>query len=165
MSVAIEGLVYCWKKNLDYAPKLVSDLTEEQMAWQPNQSGLPANHAAWVLSHLNVYIPIIESLIQGQAFDDPKPHKFGMTSKPERDRSLYASKQELVDTFVAGHHNVLRLLEGASDAILEQEVALARWKELMPKVGIALPYLMLNHENNHLGQLSAWRRVQGLPSV
>jgi hypothetical protein len=42
---------------------------------------------------------------------------------------------------------------------------LPRWKEIMPTVGIALPYLLLVHENQHLGQLSAWRRVLGLPAV
>jgi hypothetical protein len=35
----------------------------------------------------------------------------------------------------------------------------------MPQVGIVLPYLMLVHENTHLGQVSAWRRILGLPPV
>ncbi len=165
MSIAIEGLLFGWKKNLDYGPKLVADLTEEQMVLQPNADAAPANHAAWVFSHLNVYLPVIEALIQGKEFDDPKQHKFGMLSKPESDRSIYASKQQLVDEFVAGHQRVISLLDGADDSVLEQEVMLPRWKEVMSKAGYALPYLMLNHENIHLGQLSAWRRVQGMPSV
>ena len=31
MSIAIEGLVYGFRKNMDYATKLVADLTDEQM--------------------------------------------------------------------------------------------------------------------------------------
>jgi len=52
-----------------------------------------------------------------------------------------------------------------SSDLLDQAVVLERWQQFMPTAGIALPYLMLVHENTHFGQLSAWRRVQGLPSV
>jgi hypothetical protein len=166
MSYAIEGLIYCYRKNLDYGPKLVSDLTADQMVAQP-VSGLaiPANHPAWIFSHLNVYLPIIEAMIQGQTFADPKDHPFAMQRRPQNDSALYASREEWVDTLVEGHQNVIRLLSAADDSLLGQPVSLARWQPIMPNLGIALPYLMLNHENSHLGQLSTWRRVQGLPPV
>ena len=35
----------------------------------------------------------------------------------------------------------------------------------MPKIGIWLNYLMTLHESTHLGQVSVWRRVQGMPAV
>ena len=38
MSPIIEGLLFCWKKNTDYAPKLVADLSDEQMLLQPAPS-------------------------------------------------------------------------------------------------------------------------------
>ena len=165
MSVAIDGLLFGWKKNLDYAQKLVADLSEEQMAQQPVKEGPAANHPAWVLSHLNAYLPVLRDLISGNDFEDPKGHPFGMQSKPESDRSIYASKDELVNEYVSGHEDIASLLKAAGDAALEKSVNLERWSSVMPKVGIALPYLMLVHENIHLGQLSAWRRVQGMPSV
>jgi hypothetical protein len=166
MSHAIDGLVFAWRKNMDYAPKLVADLSEEQMVAQPaSDPNAPSNHPAWVLSHLNVYVPIIESLIKGEAFADPKEHEFGMQSRPLADRSAYASKQALIDEFSAGHERVLKLLADADDSVLGHAVKLPRWESIMPTSGIALPYLMLNHENGHLGQVSAWRRIQGLPSV
>lgn len=165
-SPVIEGFLFAWKKNQDYAPKLVADLSEEQMIAQPaTDPAAPSNHPAWVLSHLNVYLPIIASIIKGELFEDPKSHPFGMQSKPEASRDVYAAKQELVDQFVAGHNNISELLGNADDSVLNQPVMLPRWKEVMPSAAIALPYLMLNHENGHLGQISAWRRIQGLPSV
>lgn len=165
MSAVIDGYLFAWKKNQDYGPKLVADLTEEQMALQPVADGAPANHPAWVFSHLNAYLPVIEGLILGKEFDDPKQHRFGMLSRPEADRSIYAAKDELVDEFVKGHQRVAEILADCDDSIFEQAVQLPRWKDVMPTVGIALPYVMLNHENMHLGQLSAWRRIQGMPSV
>ena len=165
-SPIIEGLLFAWKKNQDYASKLVDDLTAEQMVAQPAADpNAPANHPAWVLSHLNVYLPIICSVIKGEAFEDPKTHKFGMLSKPVADAGVYAAKEQLVEVFIQGHEQVAELLGNADDSVFAQDVLLPRWKEIMPTAGITLPYLMLNHENGHLGQISAWRRIQGMPSV
>lgn len=166
MSTAIAGLLFGWQKNAEYGPKLVADLTDEQLVLQPapaNQA--PANHPAWVFSHLNAYLPVIEAIIAGNEFEDPKQHAFGMLSKPQADRSLYPAKEELVTAFTTGHERIAKLLQSADDSILEQAIQLPRWQSVMPTAGIALPYLMLNHENMHLGQLSTWRRVQGMPGV
>lgn len=166
MSIALQGLVYSYKKNLDYGAKLVADLSNDDMLRQP-AAGLPApmNHPAWIFSHLNVYVPIIECLIRGQSFPDPKGHRYGMQSRPLDDASEYAPKDQLIGEFVDGHQRIIDLLEKSEDSILSKPVSLERWQPVMPLVGIALPYLMFFHENGHLGQISAWRRVLGLPSV
>ena len=166
MSTLIEGLLFSWQKNKDYGQRLVTDLSEEQMVVQPNPGARSVmNHPAWVFSHLNAYHPVIVSIIKGESFEDPAQHRFGMKSKPEADRSIYASKDELVQAYVQGHDDVTAALTGATDAVFDHTIDLPRWKPVLPNAGIALPYLMLLHENTHLGQLSAWRRVQGLPSV
>jgi len=166
MSTAIDGLLFSWQKNIDYGPKLVADLDDAQMVLQPVlANGAPSNHPAWVFSHLNLYLPVVVAIIEGKEFEDPKGHPFGMLSTPQSDRNLYPTKQELVETFVVGHERIAQLLRDADDTVLERPINLPRWKQVMPKAGIALPYIMLNHENVHLGQLSAWRRIQGMPSV
>lgn len=166
MQAIVDGLILAWEKNSEYAERLVADLSAEQMIAQPAPEGkAPSNHPAWILSHLNVYHPIIGSLIEGEKFEDPKGNQFGMDSKPQADGSIYASKDELISTFVAGHKSVTEKLKNASPDFFENEVMLERWKSSFPKAGYALPYLMLLHENLHLGQLSAWRRIQGMPSV
>lgn len=162
MSTMIEGLLYGWKKNLDYGTKLVADLSDAQMVSQPAPG---TNHPAWILAHLEAYHPVIVSLIRGETFDDPKEHRFGMLSKPEPDADVYPAKDELQAAWVKGHNDVAEALAGQGEVALERSMKLERWKTIMPKSGIALPYLMLVHENTHLGQLSAWRRVQGLPAV
>ena len=162
----VNGLLYCWDKNKQYGPKLVADLNEEQMVFQPAPEGkAPSNHPAWVFSHLNVYLPVMQALIKGDEFEDPREHTFGMLSKPEGDIAIYASKEELITTFVEGHVQVAQLLAEANDDVFAQPVRLERWAPIMPTVGVALPYLMLNHENQHFGQISAWRRIQGMPNV
>ena len=166
MSSIIDGLRFSFRKNLDYGQRLVADLSEDQMCQQPcPPDRQPANHPAWALCHLNVYLPVIQGLIKGEEFEDPKPHRFGMDSRPELDRSIYPSREEIVRTFVDGHEEIDRLLAAVGPEILEQPVRLPRWQNLMPTAAHALPYLMLVHENIHLGQISAWRRIQGMASV
>ena len=166
MSAIVDGLLFSWKKNSDYAARLVSDLSDEQMMLQPAPEGKsPANHPAWIFSHLNIYLPVITSIIKGETFEDPKSNRFGMDSKPEADSAIYAGKDTLINEFVSEHEAIAKLLENAGPECLENEIVLERWKALFPTAAVALPYLMLLHENLHLGQLSAWRRIQGMPSV
>ena len=163
---AIDGYLFAWNKNRAYGAKLISDLDDAQMTLQIAPDGkAAANHPAWIYSHLNLYFDVIEGVIKNEPYEDPKVHKFGMDSKPVSDPSVYASKEQLAADFDSGHERIAKLLEGVGDEVLDNKIALARWQPVMPTASIVLPYLMLNHENNHLGQLSAWRRIQGLPSV
>ncbi len=158
----IEGLRYGFGKNLDYGSRLLKDLSGPQMVEQPAPG---MNHPAWTFSHMNLYHPIMILLLEGKTFQDPKLHPFGMESKPSSNRSEYPSKDALVAAFVQGHETVLSALEKCDPSALETEVTLERWKATMPKVGVCLSYLMLVHENIHLGQISAWRRAMKLPMV
>jgi hypothetical protein len=155
----VESLLVGWEKNLGYAQRLVGDLTERQMIHQPSPG---MNHPAWVFSHLNAYHPVLAGMLRGEAFEDPKNHPFGMNSAPAADASLYAKKEALLKSFVSGHERVAEALKGAD---LGAAMPLERWRKPFPTVAAALGYLMLVHESTHLGQISAWRRVQGLASV
>ncbi|MEM9752107.1 MAG: DinB family protein [Planctomycetota bacterium] len=162
----LDSLLIEWNLNTDYAAKLVADLTPEQMVHQPGTDAGPGlNHPAWVLSHLHAYHPVIVALLQGESFEDPKHHKFGMLSKPEPDASVYPAKDELVSAYAAGRASVVEALLEVSAETLEAPMPLERWVGKFPRRGSILPYLMAHHESLHLGQLSAWRRVQGLPAV
>ena len=161
-STMVDALLFCWGKNRDYGERLVADLSAEQMVAMPAAG---ANHAAWILCHLNVYFPVLMGLLQKQPFDDPKQHRFGMLSKPIADQAEYPEKAALIAEFTDGHEQVAAALSAADESVFEAPQSLERWQANMPKAGISIHYLMLLHENLHLGQLSAWRRMQGLPSV
>lgn len=162
MSVMIDALLLGWGRNLDYAKRLLGDVAADRMAYQP---AVNMNHPAWVFSHLNLYHPVMAAMILGKPFEDPKGHKFGMQSKCMPDASLYASKATLLAEFERGHNDVAEALRIGGQAALDADTPLERWRAAMPKVGVVLGYLMLVHESTHLGQLSVWRRVQGMPSV
>lgn len=162
MSVMIEGLLLGWNRNLDYAKRLLSDVPEDRMAYQPVVN---MNHPAWVFSHMNLYHSVMAAMILGKPFEDPKGHKFGMQSKCQPDASIYAPKVALITDYERGHNDVADALRTGGQEALERETPLERWRSAMPKIGIVMPYIMLVHESTHLGQVSVWRRAQGMPSV
>lgn len=162
----LDALKVEWDLNTEYVAALVADLTDEQMTYQPGtDAGVGLNHPAWLLSHLHAYHPVIVALLNGNTFEDPKQHRFGMLSKPEADASVYAPKDELVAAYAEGRQQVVEALASATVETLQDPMPLERWTKKFPQRGSILPYLMAHHESLHLGQLSAWRRVQGLPSV
>lgn len=162
MSVWIDGLLLGWNRNLDYAKRLLADVPEDRMIYQP---AVNMNHPAWIFSHLNLYHPVITAMLTGHEVTDPKGHKFGMQSKPQCDASLYAGKTELIGEYERGHNAVVDALRTDGEGVLARATPLERWRDAMPQIGVALPYLMLVHESTHLGQVSVWRRIQGMPSV
>ncbi|MCX5659030.1 MAG: DinB family protein [Planctomycetota bacterium] len=162
MSVMIDAILLGWDRNLDYTKRLLADVPQDRMAYQP---AVNMNHPAWILSHLNLYHACMTGMLLGKPFEDPKEHKFGMKSKPVADASAYLSKAELLSDFERGHADVAAALRSAGQSRLEAATPLERWRTAMPQVGIVLNYLMILHESTHLGQFSVWRRVQGMPSV
>lgn len=162
MSVMIDAMLLAWDRNLDYTKRLLADVPQDRMAYQP---AVNMNHPSWILSHLNLYHSVMTAMLLNRPFEDPKDHKFGMKSKPAADASLYLPKVELLGDYERGHVDVAAALRSAGQARLEATTPLERWRTAMPQVGIVLNYLMVLHESVHLGQFSVWRRVQGMPSV
>lgn len=161
----IDQLLHVQKLNLKYLHNLVADLTDEQMAASPTSVVL--NHPAWILGHLLSGAAFLTGLIGGKAPAVPENYEalFGMKSKPSRDRSIYPSKAELVKALDAQY---------AAAAAAVKAFPQARWSEPFPKeayrgfwptLGDCITYMLTAHDAGHLGQLSAWRRGMGLPSV
>ena len=162
MHILLQSIKFAWQKNQGYGERLLGDLTDEQIILQP---GNGVNHPAWIMSHLNLYHPIILATLKGETFEDPKGKTYGLGSKPEPDSKQYPSREELLANWTRGHEEATAAMETFDSSTLENPTSLERWKDTMGTVGTQLGYLMQTHESLHLGQLSAWRRVQGLPSV
>ncbi len=162
MQQIIDAMLDLWEKDREYGLALTAGLSDADFVDQPRPG---MNHPAWVLSHLNLYHQPIVGIIRAQSFTDPKGHRFGNGSQPIPDPAAYKSPAELRSDFDAGHRAVEAALREEGVAALGREVVLERWKASMHNVPSVLLYLMTRHQGIHLGQLSAWRRVRGLPAV
>lgn len=163
----IENLRIGFKANLVIGQKLAAAVDAADMVAQPAAG---VNHPAWILRHLSAYHPVLLDLLAGDTPEDPKTHRFGMESSPIADAAEYGPWDAVVGDYLDGGAKVLAAVEAlAGDdqahATLTRPMPVPRWAEKFPQVGSIMSYLLIHHEGFHLGQLSAWRRVRGLPGV
>jgi hypothetical protein len=159
----IEPLLHTWNLNLGYAKRLVADIPEAQMAVQP-AAGM--NHAAWVLGHLACTADMVGAMINARPVCPPEwPALFDWNSSPSSDASRYPAKSVLLEALEDAHAGIAAALPGVPAARWSDPTPLEAVRGFLPTLGDCFVFVMAAHENMHLGQLSAWRRIQGLGRV
>jgi hypothetical protein len=148
---------------LIYAKKLVADVPDEQMTAQP-VPGRMMNHPAFLLGHLAWAKDNGVAMLGGTPRLAHLKDLHGMGATPRTERSAYASTAQLIEWLEAAHAALRVAVEGATPAQLAAPPA-ERMRARFPTLGTMLAGLMTGHFTNHLGQMSAWRRAMGLPSV
>jgi uncharacterized damage-inducible protein DinB len=149
--------------NVDYARRLVADIPDDKMCAQP-VAGM--NHAAWVLGHLAyVFDSMIGVFDEKPAMSAEWKELFNVPSKPQADRTKYPSKTALFEAYEKAYQRIVDAVKAASPESLARDFPNPRLRATLPTVGTAMVHILTSHQGIHLGQLSAWRRAQGLPSA
>jgi hypothetical protein len=158
----INDLLFLYDRNLRYAKSLVEDVDDSKMAIQP----APAmNHPAWTLGHLAVTGDVLLQMF-GHTPACPADWKdnFGRESTPSSDRSRYPSKEKLIEALERTHASVKETLSHVDPRELDTPPP-QRYVARFPTKRTLVIQMLTGHEQTHLGQLSAWRRIQGMPPV
>ena len=147
--------------------KLVADLSDDQLAIQPAPK---MNHAAWVLGHLlSSDYALLQLLSPGTTqpawIDDAYRAIYGNKSEPSPDKSKYQPKQFYIEKMIAVREQIYARFKTITQAELDAPHPDPARRERFPTVGHMAIFYATWHETYHSGQLSAWRRVQGLPPV
>ncbi len=170
----LSAILISWTRNGAYALRMLDGLTDAQFGAQPFPTGstLPdgsprplMNHPAWIVSHLNIYMPIIGALLTRKPFEDPSDHPFGPKSEISDLKLVYPPRERLIADYARMHAEVETALKAADPTVLTETNPLERWRTMHPRVGDMLVTLVVKHESTHLGQLSAWRRAMGMGRV
>jgi len=149
--------------NVEYAKKLVADIPEDKMCVQPAPG---MNHAAWVLGHIAfVFDSMIRVFDQKPAMSPEWLELFNVASKPTDDRSRYPSKAALLEAYEKNYARIVEAIKAAPPEAFDREFPNPKLRPILPTVGVAMVHVLTTHQAGHLGQLSAWRRAQGLPGV
>jgi hypothetical protein len=149
--------------NVDYARRLVADIPQDKMAAQPIEG---MNHAAWVLGHLAyVFDSMIAVWGQDPSMSPEWKALFNVKSKPSPDAALYPDKADLWNAYETAYQRIVAVVRVASEEDLAKEFPNPKLQSVFPSIGVAMIHILTSHQGQHLGQLSAWRRAQGLPSV
>jgi hypothetical protein len=149
--------------NLEYAKKLTADIAEDKMCVQPAPG---VNHAAWVLGHLAfVFDSMIRVFDQKPTMPPEWIELFNLASKPSSDRARYPSKAALLEMYETAYRRLVAAVQAAPREAFDREFPNPKLRPMLPTVGVAMVHILATHHGLHLGQLSAWRRMQGLPHV
>jgi hypothetical protein len=148
---------------MGYSRMLIGDIPDERMAEQP----LPGvNHPAWILGHLAWSTDRGRWLLGLEPeFPSEWTATFGFGSKPSTSRGDYPSRDELIAAVERGFERLREQSAAATAEILGQPSPNPRTREHLPTVKDALAFLLTGHLGTHLGQLSMWRRMIGLPPL
>ena len=156
-------LLHAWSLNLGYAKRLVADIPDDAMALQPAPG---MNHAAWVLGHLACTADMLGAMIGLKPVcPSDWPTLFDWNSSPSSDASLYSSKATLLKALEDAHVQIAAVLPAVPESRWSETTPLEAVRGFLPTIGDCFVFVMAAHENMHLGQVSAWRRVQGMGRV
>jgi uncharacterized damage-inducible protein DinB len=162
----LEALTQVITHTRNQTLKLVADLSDEQLTVQPAPK---TNHPAWVLGHLLIVDHAFLNTIAGVPIpawiDDNFRAVYGGKSTPVADKSKYQPKAYYIEKLAAVREQIYAKLKTLTPEQLDAPHPDPARRERMPTVGTAITFYGTWHEAYHAGQLSTWRRVQGLPPV
>jgi hypothetical protein len=143
---------------------LVEDLPEEQMCAQTSPG---ENHPAWILGHLLLGDIYLLSMLQAQELSEDFPDllsRYGPGTIPKADGALYDAKAVLVERLVQTDALRVEAIRQKTIEDLSQPTPDEVLVQAQPTIGHHLQTLVF-HEGHHGGQLSSWRKAQGLGPI
>ena len=164
----LNSIINQYDFNLDYAKKLVEDVSDDQMTIIPS-NGL-VNHPAFTIGHLVSGSALLAEDL-GAKFEMPDKWADlflrkgpGDPRKPDIDKNKYPTKQLLINELEHQHNKVKDLLINVDAKELNENIKW-RFSSYMPTLLDIITFMCINHEAMHLGQLAAWRRAMNLSSA
>ena len=148
---------------LGYCRMLLADIPDERLTEQP----LPGiNHPAWILGHLAMSADGAAQLCGGEKRLSPEFYQlYGRGSGVTALRGDYPSKSELLGAVESGFERAFTLAAAVTPEVFAAPSAPGMLQQGLPTVGDRVAFLFTGHLAMHLGQLSSWRRMIGLPHL
>ena len=158
--------------SLGYAERLLRDVPAARFPRLAAPGGrlVESNHPAFIYGHLSLYAPKILQQIghPAPAVPDQFEVRFSKDAHcvDDPDLDLYPPMAEVVEFFTEGHRMVSAALRSTPDEVFQQpNPAAGRMRELFPTIGSVQTFYCGGHMMMHLGQMSAWRRMEGMPAA
>ncbi len=173
---AIEGVIWAASRSVDNGRKLLAGITPVRFARLAVASGADAaapvqsNHPAFVYGHLALYPAIVLRTcgMSDEAARADAPAAFdrlfgkGAACVDDADGRIYPPMAEITGAFFNAFERGLPALAKVPDEAWDQPNPDPARAGTFTTVGFACVFLLCNHTALHLGQVSAWRRIEGL---
>jgi hypothetical protein len=160
--------------GMRYARRLLDSIPADRFARMSAPGGqlVQANHPAFNIGHLTLYpVKVTGLLVCAAAAASPPEHYTPLFSKDaqcadDADGSLYPAKEELLQVFQTTYEAAFAALRECDDQLLLAPNPVdTPMKNVCPTLGSMLAFYVTGHVTMHLGQISTWRRMEGLPSA
>lgn len=157
-----------------YGELMLKDVPAEKAARfaTPGGAQVVSNHPVFVFGHLALYNRRMLALINQPEGVAAVPaewdalFKAGVECKDDATGTLYPKLDVVTKSYFTGLDAVIAAVKNTDDAVLmDANPAEGRMKELFPLRGQAIAFMLAGHPMSHFGQVSAWRRMIGLPSA
>lgn len=157
--------------SLGYAERLLVGIPAERFARfaTPGRKTIESNHPAFVYGHLSLYGGrILDHLGLDSSSVQPSEQFQKCFSKDAKcvddpTGTLYPPMEEIRERFLAGYQAALAALRDASDEALQKPNPMpGPMAEKFPTIGSIHAFYTGGHIMMHLGQISAWRRMEGM---
>lgn len=154
--------------SMRFAEMLVKDIPAGEFARVPQ--GIRMNSPAFCFGHLAVYPErMLEMVGRGDLAQPDQRYvdlfSAGKECVDDPTGTVYPSMGEILERFRVRHGVVREVLPDIEDSVFARTNPNERLREWLPTVGAMIGFLVSGHAMSHLGQVSAWRRIKGLPSV
>jgi hypothetical protein len=140
--------------------KLVADVDETRFQKPLCEGG---NSPAWILSHLAVVNDYaLRNLGEGRIAPAEWHKRFRPGASPKDDPAPLPSKAEVLQTLEAGRRRIFEAAAKADPEKMNQPQTSEILKDTPLKtIGDVMDHLLTTHFAFHVGQISAWRRLEG----
>ncbi len=155
-----------------YAKRLLVNIPPERFARLSAPGGvtIQSNHPAFIFGHLSLYPAKVLELLGHDPSDVRPPPGFDQlfshaaTCVDDPDGTIYPDQTAILQQFDEGYARAIEALRGATDEQLcSPNPVDTPMRQVCPTLGGLLAFYLTGHVMTHLGQLSAWRRMEGLP--
>lgn len=157
------------KLSIGYAEQLLQGVTAENFGRLASPGGtlVHSNHPAFVYGHLALYPARVMGFLGGTAPEAPPEFATlfarGAECVDDADGTVYPAMDVITHSFFSGYRTILDAVPQVSEEVLSRpNPAGGVMAEKFPSVGSISNFMCSGHMMLHLGQISAWRRMQGL---
>ncbi|MGP1272894.1 MAG: DinB family protein [Phycisphaerales bacterium] len=130
-----------------------------------------SNHPAFVIGHLALYPNRMAQVLGMNGLDVEPPASWealfapGVPCRDDADGSVYPGKDELVSFYARSHRDFVAAFRDITDDRLREPTPAERYRERFPTLASFASFILIGHAMMHIGQVSAWRRFEGLGSL
>ncbi len=174
MSQVAKIIVNTSNLSLGLAQSMLKDVQALRFARLscPGGQTVNSNHPAFIYGHLSTYPNQMMTMLGKDTTEVANPDGFadlfdaGVECRDDPDGTIYPPMEEIMSHFSKAHKAIIAVAAELTDEELTRENPTeGRFREMCPTMGDVLIFMLNAHIMLHLGQMSAWRRCEGLGSA